>query len=56
MPERVECQARTFGSCAWESVARGGIWGAGTESGAVLADVACDAAEVEGVEGKTMRE
>ena len=31
--------AQTFESCGWESVARGGIWGAGAESAAVLGDV-----------------
>jgi hypothetical protein len=36
----------TFESCAWESVARGGICGAGTESVAVLRDVEVVAVEV----------
>ena len=39
--------AQTFESCAWESVARGGICGAGAESAAVLGDVVCDAGEVD---------
>ena len=40
-------RTRTFESCAWESVAPEEICEAGAESTAVLADVACDAAEVE---------
>jgi hypothetical protein len=36
-----------FESCAWESVVRGEICGAGTESAAVLGDVVCDVGEVD---------
>ena len=44
--------AQMFESCAWESVARGGICGAGAESAAVLGDVVCDAGEVDVVAAK----
>ena len=39
--------AQTFESCAWESVAHGGMCGAGVESAAVLGDAICDAGEVD---------
>jgi hypothetical protein len=46
-PSGWNVRAQTFESCAWESVARGGICGAGAESVAVLGDAACDDGEVE---------
>jgi hypothetical protein len=45
-PSGWNVRAQTFESCAWESVARGGICGAGAESAAVLGDMVCDAGEV----------
>ena len=46
-PSTWNVRTRTFESCAWESVGHEEICEAGTESTAVLADVTCDAAEVE---------
>jgi hypothetical protein len=42
-PSGWNVKAQTFESCAWESVARGGICGAGAEN---VADAVCDADEV----------
>jgi hypothetical protein len=46
-PSGWNARAQTFESCAWESVARGAICGAGAENAAVLGDVVCDAGEVD---------
>jgi hypothetical protein len=48
-PSRWNVRAQIFESCAWGSVARGEICGAGDESAAVLGDVVCDAGKVEAV-------
>ena len=37
-PSGWKVRAQTFESCAWESVARGGIWGVGAERRGVFKD------------------
>ena len=48
--------AQTFESRAWESVARGGICGAGAESAAMLGDVVCDTGDVDVVAAEEVDE
>jgi hypothetical protein len=48
-PSGWKVRAQTFESCAWERVARGGIWGAGTVRPSVVGEVDAEVWEGEGV-------